>query len=416
MNILIVNTYQYYRAGAERLSLDLGKLLRKSGHSVHYFGMHGDENIICDDSDYFVSEIDYRNELDLKKYHNIPKIMFRSLYSFEAMNKLNKLLDILDIDVAHLHSIRHHLTKSILPVFKKRGIPVVWTLHDYKEICPNTTLYNGNEICEKCKDGRYHNVIKYKCKKGNIGASLITYLESIVNNRSQYEDCIDSYIAPSLFLKNKFIEFGYRPNKISHFPNFLITDDFFPNYEVGNYLLFLGRVEKEKGIYTLVNAFEKAIKTHPFVNLIIAGTGSCNEDLSQLIKARSLNGIQQLGYVSGHELEKITSEAAAIVIPSEWYENYPYSGLEAMAYGKPLIGSNIGGIPEMIENEASGFLFEPFNSNDLAIKIAQFFDLPRSTQEKMGRYSRKLVETINNPDRFLDHQLKVYTCAINNQT
>ena len=127
----------------------------------------------------------------------------RIIYSFEAKKNIARLLDRIQPDIAHFHSVRHHLTKSILPELGKRNIPVVWTLHDYKDICPNTSFYDGRNICEKCKGKKYSHVIWNRCKKGSFPASVITYLESKINGSTYFDKYVDLYISPSKFLKNK---------------------------------------------------------------------------------------------------------------------------------------------------------------------------------------------------------------------
>ena len=248
MKVLVVNTYHYLRGGDCRLAFDIADLLKEAGNDVYFFSMQGKQNLHCFDERYFVGHIDHREALKKTNLINVVKVLWCSIYSIEAKRNITRLLDDIKPELAHLHSIRHHLTKSILPELKKRNIPVVWTLHDYKEICPNTSFYDGRSICEKCLGEKYLNVILNRCKKGSLGASLITYLEAKVNSNTKYEKCIDLYISPSQFLRNKFIEYGYDQKKIIHIPNFIELEDFKPHYDFEDYLLFIGRLEREKGL------------------------------------------------------------------------------------------------------------------------------------------------------------------------
>jgi glycosyltransferase involved in cell wall biosynthesis len=407
MRILIINTYCYLRAGAERHAIGLGNLLENSGHDVYYFGMKSSDNLQCKGEQYFVSEIDYRKVFQRKTFLNSIKVIMRSCYSIEAKKNISKLLDLIKPDIVHLHSIRHHLTKSILPEIAKRNIPVVWTLHDYKEICPNTVLYNGKMICEKCKGRRYHNVIKYRCKKNSVRSSIITYFESIVNDRPKYEDIVDIYISPSKFLRDKFIEHGYHPEKIIRIPNFLELDTFTPEFESDNYLLFIGRLEREKGLETLIEGFAKSDYASSF-ELKIAGSGTMENELKDLIAKMNIPNIKLEGFKKGDELENLTRRAKAIIIPSEWYENYPFSGLEAMAYGKPVVASRLGGLPEIVEENKTGFLFEPFNSGQLSEKINILFGLDEQTLKSLGTSARKKVEEINDKYKYITKILPIY--------
>ena len=216
MKILIVNTYHYLRGGDCRHAFGLAELLKAKGHDVYFFGMKGENNLVCPEEEYFVSEIDYRKAITAKNPLAALRVFWRSIYSFEARKNIARLLNEIKPDIAHLHSIRHHLTKSILRELAKRKIPVIWTLHDYKEICPNTSFYDGRTICEDCKGRKYTGILRNKCKKGSLAASSVTYLEAKINDWLGYDKYVDLYISPSSFLREKFIEYEYDPHKIVH--------------------------------------------------------------------------------------------------------------------------------------------------------------------------------------------------------
>ena len=408
MNVLIVNTYHYLRGGDCRLSIDMGKLLKNNGHEVHYFAMQGKNNIPCPDEHYFISDIDYVVSLHNKSLKNILKVVCCSIFSREAKSNISILIDDIKPDIVHLHSIRHHLTKSILSEISKRNIPTVWTLHDYKELCPNTNFHDGWKICEDCKNGKFLNVIRNRCKKGSFEASIVTYLEAVFNSRPIYESCIDKYISPSRFLRNKFIDAGYDPGKFVCQPNFLHVKNYTPHYEHENYYLYLGRLENIKGVRTLVDAF-LALPDHlNGLRLKIAGTGSLKIELQSQLKTLATDRIEVLGYLKGKRLEKVIQNAKAIVIPSEWYENYPYSVLEAMAYGKPVIASRIGGIPEIVDDNITGILFEPFECNNIVNAIVKFEKISFSEIKSMGKNAREKVEYFNSPEKYLESTIALY--------
>lgn len=408
MKVLMVNTYHYLRGGDCRHALGLGNMLSEHDHDVHYFAMQGGKNLPCNDADYFVREIDFRKAFHSRNPLAAMQVTARSIYSSQARHNIARLLDQVRPDIAHLHSIRHHLTKAILPELAKRNIPIVWTLHDFKELCPNTSFFDGTGICERCKDKKFWNIVQRRCKKGSLAASAITYLEAKVNSLLNYDKLVDRYISPSAFLRNKFIEYGYPPEKIVRLPNFLEIEQFTPTYDYGDYLLFLGRLDSGKGLETLLQAVAVANRSSTKVQLKIAGTGVFLEILKELANQLRLDNIQFLGFLAGEKLAATIQQARAIVVPSECYDNYPYSCLEAMACGKPVIASRIGGIPEQVEDGVSGFLFEPFNAVDLAEKIIRLFQLPPEALAAMGRTGRENVERVNNPQDFLERILYIY--------
>ena len=408
MKILIVNTYHYLRGGDCRHALGLARLLEKEGHEVFHFAMNSRENLPCSEVDYFVSEIDFRKAMEEGGVVNALKVLTRTLYSREAQQNLEKLLEAVQPDIAHLHSIRHHLTKSILPVCSRRGVPVLWTLHDFKELCPNTSFFDGEKICEKCLKGGVSQVFWNRCKKGSFGASLIAWAEVVFNNRNRFEKYVNTYISPSRFLMEKFLSCGYHPDKMVHIPNFMELEAFHPCESFENYLLFIGRLEPGKGIETLIQGFGEAGKLDPSLRLKIAGSGTLREKIERLIDQKGIKGVEFTGFLGGADLEAVIQHAKAVVIPSELYENYPFSGLEAMAYGKPVIGSRIGGIPEQVTDGVTGFLFTPFDHRDLCEKIHQLNRLTPEEIHEMGRKAREKVEAINTPERYMSMLLPIY--------
>ena len=171
---------------------------------------------------------------------------------------------------------------------------------------------------------------------------------------------------------------------------------------------YIGRLEKEKGLVTMIKGFARTKTVSLPLVLKIAGTGTMEQELKDLVRRLQFPNVEFLGFKQEKELEHLTGNAKAIVIPSEWYENYPFSGLEAMAYGKPIIASRIGGIPEQVDDGVTGFLFEPFNEKDLARKVDMLNSLPAKEIEQMGHRARKKVETINDRNVYLKKMLEIY--------
>ncbi len=410
--VLLVNTYHYLRGGDSRHVLALAKLLSQYGNDVHFFAMKGENNLPCEDEEFFVSEMDYQKALQIRSPVQLARVLWRANYSLEARRKIANLLDRLRPNVVHLHSIRHHLTKSIIQEFKKRSIPMVWTLHDFKELCPNTSFFDGAGICEKCKGRKYLNVVMRRCKMGSFGASLLTYLETVVSNWISKMDDIDLYIAPSVFLRNQFIECGYRADSLLHLPNFLEVEEMIPHYAFNDYFVFIGRLETGKGVETMIRAYAQAQDRVTPMKLKIVGSGSKVDEYKQMAAAARANGLEFLGFKGGEELEEVTKKARAVIIPSELYENYPFSGLEAMAYGKPVIGARIGGIPEQVDDGVTGFLFEPSDDKELAEKMILLSQLPEARITEMGRRAREKVESNNNRYRYVAELLQAYEKVI----
>jgi glycosyltransferase involved in cell wall biosynthesis len=386
VDLLYLNNFNYRRGGAESVFLDEARLMEKRGHAVHVLSRHHAKNIPCKYDKFFIKEMKTDTlRPTIEGMRSLPRIF----YSIDAKKHLRDLLNNFHVDVAHAHNIYGGLTTSVLDLLSARGIPTFLTLHDYKIICPSYKFMCKNRICEDCKSGNFYMAVLNSCHKNSLIASIIYAMESYFNQWfNKYSKNIHCFVAPSIFMKNKIVEFGWPKEKVRYVPNFLNLSDFTPNYTPGDYYLYLCRLSSEKGISNLISTF-KRIK-HKKAKLFIVGDGPLKGDMEKL--SADDTRITFKGYLSGSTLEDITKNALSIVVPSEWYENAPISILEAMGYGKPVIGSKIGGIPEMIEDGASGYLYQPGNSDDLHEKLEKLLDMQKKHIEEMGRVARQKVE------------------------
>ncbi|MBU1195773.1 MAG: glycosyltransferase family 4 protein [Proteobacteria bacterium] len=406
MKLLFLNNYHYLRGGSEQVYFGEMNLFRFQGHTVEAFARRTNDDADSKYADFFPE--DMRTD-SLKPGLGMFRTMKEIIYSSESKKNLKALLTEFNPDVIHAHNIYGRLTTSVLDLAKEKNIPVVMTLHDYKLICPSYKLMYGSGVCEDCKGGKYYKAVLNKCHKNSFIASAVYAFESWFNDFfSKYKNNISFLIAPSQFLRDKLIEFGWAENQIVYIPNYIVNENFEPDFEPENYLVYIGRLSPEKGIETLVRAF-KNVKSKNIL-LKIAGDGPERQNLENLVQ--NDQRIEFTGYLSGDELKDITCKAKAVVIPSEWYENAPISILEAFAYGKPVIGARIGGIPEMIEEGKNGFLFESGNADDLTEKLNLFLDCPESEIIQMGKAGRQKVEDCYNPEVHYEKLIQVYQNAI----
>jgi glycosyltransferase involved in cell wall biosynthesis len=400
MKILQVSKYFYVKGGSERVFFDTIRILEEHGHEVVTFSMKDDKNFPSAYSDYFIDNIDFTKSDGLA---GALKKAGHFLYSFGAREKLEELIKKERPDVAHLHNFTHQLTISILGVFKKYKIPVVQTLHDYQLVCPNYRMFTEAEVCERCRPRKFYNAILHRC----VGDSYLKSALSCVDLYFQrlfklYEERVDAFIAPSAFLQKKMQEWGVKKS-IHHIPYSVNIEQYKPIYEPGTYLLYVGRLSDEKGIETLI----RAMRELPALNLKIVGSGPMKPRLVNFVNKKQIANVEFLGYRQGQALEDIIRYSRFVVVPSEWYENYPMALLEAMAMGKPIIGSQIGGIPEMIDEEKTGWLFAPRDVADLRekIKVAAADD---ATLFEYGKNARQRVEQINCSSKYYDTLMKIY--------
>lgn len=376
MKILLANKFYYRRGGDCIYMLNLEKLLKAHGHEVAVFAMDYPENL----------------DTPWKKYFpkNMSKLMAftRPFGSHEVKSKFKKLLDDFKPDVVHLNNVHTQLSPVMAELAQQRGIKVVWTLHDYKLLCPRyDCLKNGNTICETCFKGDKKACLDNKCMKGSKLASFIGFKEAIVWNRERLEASTNVFICPSQFMADKMVQGGFSKSKMQTLCNFIDvekckfsstdgTDDveLLPKKE--DYYCFIGRLSHEKGAKTLIEAANQL----PY-KLVIIGGGPLMDEL----KSVAHTNIEFVGFKQWDDIKQLVGKARFSVIPSEWYENNPLSVIEAQCLGTPVLGANIGGIPELTD-----YTFSSGNIADLKTKIEKMwnseFDYQQIASDAQHRY------------------------------
>lgn len=412
MKVLLVNKYHYIKGGSETYYFGLSELLESKGHQVIYFAMADEQNYPCEQQDYFVSNVDFNGKISLWQK---LKAGFRVIYSFEAKKKITALIEKEKPDVVHINLVHRHLTLSIVRAIKKFNIPVVFTLHDVNCICPNHTMLSENKVCEDCLKGNCTSCIKKKCVKNSTAKSLLSAVEALNYKRMRVYDDVDLYICPSDFYRKKHQESGITKSKIIHKKNFLpLGTEFSCETKHEDYFLYFGRLSQEKGIMTLIKAFEKSESKSP---LYILGTGDMEDEIKLYIKNHKLeNRVKLFGFKTGEELKSFVKKAKCIVLPSEWYENGPYAIMEAMSVGKPVIVSNIGGLPEIVQHKVTGFIFEPWSVEQLSACIDEVNSLSFEEYEKMSEKATATAKELFDADRYYTELMACYKECIQKKT
>lgn len=378
MKILLANKFYYRRGGDCIYMLNLEKLLKAHGHEVAVFAMDYPENL----------------DTPWKKYFpkNMSKLMAftRPFGSHEVKSTFKKLLDDFKPEVVHLNNVHTQLSPVMAELAHQRGIKVVWTLHDYKLLCPRyDCLKNGNTICETCFNGDKKACLDNKCMKGSKLASFIGYKEAVTWNRERLEACTDVFICPSQFMADKMVQGGFSKSKMRTLCNFIDVEKckYAPADGMDNtdpivlpkkedYYCFIGRLSHEKGAKTLIEAANQL----PYKLLIIGGGPLMDE-----LKSVAHTNIEFVGFKQWNDIKQLVGKARFSVIPSEWYENNPLSVIEAQCLGTPVLGANIGGIPELTD-----YTFSSGNIADLKTKIEKMwnseFDYQQIASDAQHRY------------------------------
>lgn len=387
------------------------KLYESKAHSVIPFSMHHPNNIHTPYEKYFIENIDYQKLNAEKSLKSGYEILKRTIYSTNSQKQIKSLLGEVNIDLVQLNSITNSITPSIIPIIKKKNIPIVWRILDYKIICPNAYLYTNNKICESCISHKYINCVIKKCKKNSISASIVAALGSYFYYLFPYYKDIDLFSFQSEFTRDMFVKFGYDIKRTHIIENPYECINIQPKYQGQDYILYFGRIEKEKGIYTLLDA----MKLIPNVVLKVVGNGTEYENCLKYIATKSIKNVTFLGPKWNKELEPIINNCEFVIVPSEWYEPSPYVVLQSFSYGKPVIAANMGGLNDLIINNENGILFKVGNSSDLSLTISNLLN-DKNAIKLMGMKARQILETKYNPDKYYTDTMNVFKSLINSKT
>lgn len=410
MRILLVNTFHFRGGGDSTYTLNLAELLRSKGHQAAFFAMQDPRNLHDPNSDLFVSPINFREMNRRKGMVAGLQVISRVVYSHEARRKIGLLIDRFHPDIIHLQNIHGHITPSVVFEAKARGLPVVWTLHDYKLICPNSHFLvdSTGQICESCGKSRYHQAALKRCKKSSLLASSMATLEAYAHRVLRVRERVDAFFAPGAFLRNKLIERGFAQDRVHHLPLFLSEEMLTQRNGLHNddYMLFLGKIEPIKGIHTLLQACRLA----PGIRLVLAGR--LEEPLASELQPLLPPNAHYVGMKQGEELHQLLRNALAVVVPSLWYENQPFSVLEAFAYGKPVIASRLGGMTELLGNDERGKLVAPRDARMLAERVHWMATYYQESRD-IGRRARRYLIDRHAADQHYQKVMECYNYVVN---
>ena len=361
----MINKFLYPNGGSETYIFKLGEYLKSKGHQVEYFGMEHEGRIVGNRVDAYTSDMDFHGGSKLSKL-TYP---IKTIYSKEARRQIRKVLDDFKPDVCHLNNFNYQLTPSIILEIVKwrkqsnRKCKIVYTAHDYQLVCPNHMCNNHSQNCEKCLHGSFFSCTKNKCIHGSLAKSFVGTCEASFWKLNGAYKYIDKIICCSDFMKTKLDTNKLFSGRTLTMHNFIDKVDISKNADKKDYVIYFGRYSDEKGVSTLIDV----CKDLPEIKFIFAGTGPLEQKLS------GVDNITNVGFKTGDELKELVSKALFSIYPSQWYENCPFSVMESQMYMTPVLGADIGGIPELIKDGVTGELFESGNAVQLKEKIEKLY-------------------------------------------
>lgn len=382
MKVLMINKFLYPNGGSETYLFKLGEYLSEKGHSVEYFGMEHEGRKVGNSADSYTKDMDFHGGSVFSKL-TYP---IKTIYSSDARKRIRAVLEKFDPDVCHLNNFNFQLTPSIILEIddwrKKTGkkCKILYTAHDGQLVCPNHLMQNPitGEKCQKCFGGKFINCLKGKCIHSSSLKSLIGAMEGYYWNSRKVYSKIDTVIAPSKFIADCLLSNPIFKDKTVVLNNFTDSHKDLSQQEKDDYVLYFGRYSKEKGIGTFLEAVDRL----PFIKFVFAGNGPLKEEIDKRENAFDK------GFLEQEQLIELISKAKFTVIPSECYENCPFSVIESQICATPVLGARIGGIPELIRENETGELFESGNTDELTEKIKSLF----TDEVKLKKYSENCKE------------------------
>jgi len=399
MKILFCNKYNYPFSGTEVYLFELMELLRSKGHEVALFSMTDPRGDTTPYDRHFVPHIDFKEK---SGWFEKARKAVHAIYSREGRRRIRGMIEEFRPDVAHIRGIYHHLSPSILWDLRAQDVPVVYHLNDFKLLCPNYNLLSRGNVCEQCKDGTFWHLMREKCYPG-LSARTTLALEAYVHRYlGTYRKCVDLFLAPSQFVRDKFVEHGWDAGKFEVLPHFQkMGPQTRPPTE--GPILYFGRLSAEKGVGDLLRAMQQV----PHLRLLVAGEGPERSTLQALAAELKLGNVQFVGHVGAAERDRLIAESRFTVLPSHAYETLGKTILESYAQSRAVVATDLGSRREFVHHGETGLLYPSGNVKQLAGAIQFVASNPECAKE-MGQSGREWLLQHHAPDTYYEKLLELY--------
>ncbi len=385
MKVLLAHNNHTIQGGAEVFYHEVGRVLSENGHDVAYFSVT-DEGCDSPWKEYFPKASSYQSGGLIKRAIAFPSMV----YSAKAKKAIAKLINDFKPDIIHVFAIYVKLTPSILDAAREAGIPVVMSCNDYKHICPNYKLYHHSSICEECKGGKFYRAVVNRCCHNSLTYSLASAIEAYAHSwLNIYRKNVHTFLFASEFMAHKTEEFwGKETFRWKKLRNPFESSQYNVNHSLDGSVLFFGRLIDEKGVNVLI----QAAAILPEVSFKIVGDGPDMDNLKKLVYELKAENIEFTGAKWGEAMDVELAGCRFVVVPSIWHENFPYVINQSFAFGKPVVGSNRGGIPELVKHGERGLIYESSEPTSLADAIRELWQSPENIC-RMGNLAKRFSDS-----------------------
>lgn len=406
MKIVLVNYRYFISGGPERYYFNIKEILEKRGHEVIPFSIKSSRNLPNDYEKYFLDIVD--DEVYFAQAKKSVKVILKSFtrmfYSFEAKRKFKQLLSDTKPDLVYIMQMHNKISPSIVDAAKEMHIPIIHRISDFQYMCPNALFYNDRKgVCEDCLKGKRLNCVKYRCVLNSPVYSAIKMAAKWLHDVMKVTKKINAFVVPSSFTLEKLQEYGIPENKLFHIPTFFNLKEDNPMVEYKPFILFVGRIEKQKGLMTLIKAFEN---TDYNLKIIGFSNDGYEDELKNYLKGKKHN-IEFLGRKSFEEIVPYLKSCLCTTVPSEWYDNFPNVILESFAYKKAVIATNFGSLPELVHDNQTGLTFKYADIQDFKEKIKYMFE-HESEAKLMGENGYNQILSSYSPVQHYNQLMKLF--------
>lgn len=372
-NILIVHNYYQIPGGEDTVVANEKKMLEKHGHKVILYS---------------------RNNAELKQMSKIRILFlpFTTVFNLRTYKEIKKQIRRENIDVVHVHNTLNLISPAVYYAARSMNVPVVQTVHNFRLLCPAATFYRDGHICEDCVKNGLKCAVKYSCYRGSKAQTLVCAISTWLHRTTGIYGKIN-YICLTEFNKDKLLQLKHiKPERVFVKPNFVENNSFIPEEERLNQFVFVGRLDKLKGVDILFEAWKRM--GEGAIKLIVCGMGPMEGWCKSFIKENVVN-IEMRGFVPNDEALKIIANSKALVLPTQWYEGFPMSIVEAFSVGTPVICSDLGNAGSVVEEGITGYKFRYDSIESIMSAIDKMREKPLNKEKIKKIYEIKYSENAN---------------------
>jgi glycosyltransferase involved in cell wall biosynthesis len=406
MRVLYCSKYNFRFSGTEVYLFELMHLMRGNGNEVALFSMADDRGEPTPYDKYFVPHMEFKGRLSWRQK---TRAAAHAIYSTEARRRIRAMIREFRPDVAHIRGIYHHLSPSILWELRRQSIPVLYHLNDFKLLCPNYNLVSEGAPCEVCKRGAFRQAMRTRCYPGTAARATLVAEAYVHQWLGTYRKCVDLFLAPSNFVRDKFIEHGWPEERFEVLPHFQNLHPMKKPPEDGP-VLYFGRLSPEKGVEDLL----RAMRQLPNLRLLIAGDGPQRDELKELTTSLCLGNVEFVGHVGPEERDRLIERSRFTVFPSHAYETFGKTILESYALGRPVIASDLGSRRELVRAGETGLLYRTGSIEGLAEAMRVLATKPEIA-ERLGRAGWETARSHYTPDEHDQKLMELYGQLLTNK-